>query len=56
MGVVIARRICDFAGAGEVLVSRTVKELVTGSGIELVEHGSHQLKGVPDEWQLFATK
>jgi class 3 adenylate cyclase len=54
MGVVIARRICDLAGDGELLVSRTVKDLVTGSGIVLAAHGTHQLKGVPDEWQLYA--
>jgi pimeloyl-ACP methyl ester carboxylesterase len=54
MGVVIARRICDLAGTGEVLVSRTVKDLVTGSGISLVGRGSYRLKGVPDEWELFA--
>ena len=36
------------------IVSRTVKDLVAGSGIEFREHGSAQLKGVPGEWQLFA--
>lgn len=54
IGVVIARRICDLGGDGEVLVSRTVKDLVTGSGIELVAKGRHVLKGVPDEWELYA--
>jgi len=54
MGVVIARRICDLAGDGTVLVSRTVKDLVTGSGIRLEDHGSHRLKGVPEVWQLYA--
>jgi pimeloyl-ACP methyl ester carboxylesterase/class 3 adenylate cyclase len=54
MGVVIARRICDLAGTGEILVSRTVKDLVTGSGITLVNRGPHSLKGVEDEWELFA--
>jgi hypothetical protein len=37
-----------------VLVSRTVKDLVVGSGIEFDDRGSHELKGVPDEWHLFA--
>jgi hypothetical protein len=37
-----------------VLVSRTVKDLVVGSGIEFDDRGSHELKGVPDAWQLFA--
>jgi class 3 adenylate cyclase len=54
IGVVIARRICDIAGTDEVLVSRTVKDLVTGSDIELVDRGRHNLKGVPDEWRLYA--
>ena len=56
MGVVIARRICDIADADDLLVSRTVKELVTGSDIELTEQGTHVLKGVPDEWQLYAVE
>lgn len=54
MGVVIARRICDLADAEEILVSRTVKDLVTGSRVELGDRGSHLLKGVPEEWALFA--
>jgi hypothetical protein len=37
-----------------VLVSRTVKDLVVGSGIEFSERGTHELKGVPDRWPLFA--
>ena len=54
LGVVIARRICDSAGSGEVLASRTVKDLVIGSGITFTDRGEHALKGVPDSWQLFA--
>jgi class 3 adenylate cyclase len=54
LGVVIARRICDMASDGELLASRTVKDLVTGSGITFADRGSHVLKGVPDDWQLFA--
>ena len=54
MGVVIARRICDLADRDEILVSRTVRDLVTGSGIEFVGRGSHRLKGVAEEWHLFA--
>jgi class 3 adenylate cyclase len=42
------------AGAGEVLVSSTVKDLVAGSQIAFSERGAHQLKGVPGEWRLFA--
>ncbi len=54
MGVVIARRICDLAPDGQILVTRTVKELVTGSGTEFRDQGTQRLKGVPDEWQLYS--
>jgi class 3 adenylate cyclase len=37
-----------------VLVSSTVKDLVVGSNIQFEERGTHQLKGVPGEWQLYA--
>jgi len=40
------------ASAGEILVSRTVKDLVAGSGIEFEDFGMHALKGIPDEYQL----
>ncbi len=54
IAVNVAARIVAHAGAGEVLVSGTVKELVLGSGIEFADRGTHTLKGVPDEWHLFA--
>jgi class 3 adenylate cyclase len=54
MAVHIAARVSALAGADEVLVSRTVKDLVVGSGIEFEDRGAHTLKGVPDEWQLHA--
>lgn len=54
IGVVIARRVCDLADADEVLVSRTVKDLVTGSAISFSPRGDHELKGVPGTWELFA--
>ncbi len=54
VGVHIAARVSALAGAGEVLVSSTVKELITGSGILLEDRGAHVLKGVPDEWRVFA--
>jgi class 3 adenylate cyclase len=54
IAVHIGARIARIANAGEVLVSRTVTDLVTGSGIEFADHGLHQLKGVPGNWQLFA--
>jgi class 3 adenylate cyclase len=54
IAVHIAARIMAAAGPGEVLVSRTVRDLVAGSGIALEDRGSHTLKGVGDQWQLFA--
>ena len=49
-----AARVSALAEPGEVLVSRTVKDLVAGSGLEFSDRGVHSLKGVPDTWQLFA--
>jgi class 3 adenylate cyclase len=43
----------SLAGASEVLVSRTVKDLVAGSGFAFTDAGEHQLKGVPDRWRLY---
>jgi class 3 adenylate cyclase len=54
LAVNIGARVGALAAPGEVLVSSTVRELVVGSGIEFEERGSHQLKGAPDEWSLFA--
>ena len=50
----IASRVSSNAAAGEILVSRTVTDLVTGSGMEFADRGQHHLKGVPGEWQLLA--
>jgi len=47
-------RVAAKAGAGEVLVSQTVKDLVAGSGIEFEDRGAHELKGVPGEWRLYS--
>jgi class 3 adenylate cyclase/pimeloyl-ACP methyl ester carboxylesterase len=52
IGVHIAARVLALAGADEVLVSRTVRDLVTGSGLTFVDRGMHTLKGVPDQWQI----
>jgi class 3 adenylate cyclase len=52
IGVHIAARVNGLAGAGEVLVSRTVRDLVTGSGLSFVDRGAHSLKGVPDQWEI----
>jgi class 3 adenylate cyclase len=54
IAVHIGARIAALAQASEILVSRTVKDLVVGSGLSFVDRGSHALKGVPDEWQLYA--
>jgi class 3 adenylate cyclase len=54
INVIIGARVAAFADAGEVLVTRTVKDLVAGSGIVFQEQGEHELKGVPDRWQLYA--
>jgi class 3 adenylate cyclase len=54
LSVHIGARIAALAGPGEVLTSRTVKDLVVGSGLVFEERGTHRLKGVPDEWQVFA--
>ncbi|MGI9085862.1 MAG: adenylate/guanylate cyclase domain-containing protein [Aeromicrobium sp.] len=54
IAVNVAARVVAKAGPGEVMVSSTVRELVLGSGLEFIDRGSHVLKGVPDEWHLFA--
>ena len=54
LAVHIGARVCAFAAAGQVLVTSTVKDLVTGSGMQFEDCGAHTLKGVPGEWRLFA--
>jgi class 3 adenylate cyclase len=54
IAVHIAARIGALAAAGEVLVSSTVKDLVAGAGIRFVDRGARQLKGISDEWRVFA--
>ncbi len=54
IAVHIAARILGHAGAGEILVSRTVRDLVVGSGTGFEERGSVELRGVPGTWQLLA--
>jgi class 3 adenylate cyclase len=54
IAVHIGARVAALGGPGEVLVSRTVVDLVAGSGITFADHGTTTLKGVPGEWQLFA--
>ncbi len=54
IGVHIAARVAALAGSGELLASRTVKDLVAGSGYAFDSRGVHSLKGVPEEWELLA--
>jgi class 3 adenylate cyclase len=56
IAVHVAARVVARAQAGEILCSRTVKDLVAGSGFAFVDRGVHQLRGVPDEWQLYAAQ
>jgi len=56
IAVHIGARVAAKAGTGEVLVSRTVTDLVAGSGIEFADRGEHQLKGIPGSWRLFAVQ
>lgn len=54
IAVHLAARVAAAAGAGQVLVSRTVRDLVAGSGISFEPAGTHRFKGIPDEWQLYS--
>jgi class 3 adenylate cyclase len=54
IAVHIGARVASIAQPDEVLVSSTVKDLVAGSGLKFGDRGAHTLKGVPDEWRLFA--
>jgi class 3 adenylate cyclase len=56
IAVHIASRVSALAQDGEVLVSSTVKDLVAGSGIRFEDRGTHKLKGVPDEWKIYAVE
>jgi class 3 adenylate cyclase len=52
----VAARVMQHAGAGEVLVSHTLTDLVTGSDINFEDQGEHDLKGVPGAWRLFLVR
>jgi pimeloyl-ACP methyl ester carboxylesterase len=54
IAVHIGARVAALGGPGEVLVSRTVVDLVAGSGLRFADRGEHQLKGIPDRWRVFA--
>jgi len=54
IAVSLGARVAAEAGPSEVLVSGTVRDLVAGSGLEFVDRGTRELKGVPGEWRLYA--
>jgi len=54
IAVHVGARVAALAQPGEVLVTSTVKQLVPGSGIDFASRGAHTLKGIADQWQLFA--
>jgi class 3 adenylate cyclase len=56
LAVTIARRVCDLAGLGQLLVTRTVADHLVGAGIQLSDEGEHQLKGVPGTWRLYSVE
>jgi pimeloyl-ACP methyl ester carboxylesterase len=56
LAVHIAARVAACAEPGEVLVSRTINDLVAGSGIRMADRGTHTLKGIPDSWQLYSAQ
>jgi class 3 adenylate cyclase len=56
LAVTIAKRVCDLAGPGQVLVSETARGLMAGGGITLNEKAEQELKGVPGTWRLFSVE
>ena len=52
----MAAQVAAHAATGEVLVSRTVKDLVAGSGLRFEDHGKHTLEGAAGDWRLFAVE
>lgn len=56
IAVHIAARVAALANEGEVLVSRTVRDLVVGSDLNFEQRGAHELKGVPETWQIYAAR
>jgi class 3 adenylate cyclase len=54
LAVTIAKRVCDLAGPGQLLVSETVRSNMVGAGITFDDRGEHELKGVPGTWRLYA--
>jgi class 3 adenylate cyclase len=56
LAVTIAKRVCDLARPGQLLVSETVRGHMVGAGIQFRDQGEHELKGVPGTWRLFAAE
>jgi class 3 adenylate cyclase len=56
IAVHLTQRVSGLANAGEVLVTRTVVDLVAGSGLHFDDHGEHELKGIPGTWRLYAVE
>jgi class 3 adenylate cyclase len=56
IAVHIGARVAALAGAGDVLVSSTVKDLVAGSGLRFADRGNQSLKGVSGEWRIYAAE
>jgi class 3 adenylate cyclase len=56
LAVTIAKRVCDLAGPGQVLVSETVRGHMVGSGVEFDDRGELELKGVPGQWRIFGLR
>jgi class 3 adenylate cyclase/DNA-binding beta-propeller fold protein YncE len=56
IGVHIGARVMSLAGAGDVIVSRTVRDSMAGSNVRFLDRGEHELKGVPGSWHLYAVE
>jgi class 3 adenylate cyclase len=56
IAVHIAARVAALAEEGEILVSRTVRDLVVGSDLEFEDRGEHELKGIPEHWHVYAAR
>jgi class 3 adenylate cyclase len=56
LGVHVAARVMELAGAGELVVSGAVLMLIAGSGVEFEDRGDYELKGVPGSWRLYAVE
>ncbi len=54
VAVHLAARVAALADSGEVLVSRTVRDLVAGSDLEFTGRGTHEMRGFPEEWQVYS--